>query len=163
VSLLSSSRMENSHCSSYTSAYGVSAAQYQRTESKWRRFQRISRAPSPASVDFVVIFTHDTDYYKDTLPAPVHTDSSGFWIGQLSLRWITLGHQKSTNASTCGFFDSREAAMHRGISRQMPSLITQRFNLELTIAIEQWTPLSRSLAVRRNKDRTGFVSSTARN
>jgi hypothetical protein len=78
VSSLSSSRMEDSRCSSYIAAYGVSIAQYQRIESNWKRFQSICRAPSPASVDFVVIFTHDTDYYKDTLPAPVHTDSSGF-------------------------------------------------------------------------------------
>ena len=76
--LMSVSRTEDSHCSSYISAFGVSVAQYQRIESNWKRFQSICRAPSPASVDFVVIFTHDTDYYKDTLPAPVHTDSSGF-------------------------------------------------------------------------------------
>src|SRR5271170_7425581 len=71
-------RTEDSHCSSYISAYGVSVTQYQRIESNWKRFQSICRAPSPASVDFVVIFTHDSDYYKDTLPAPVHADSSGF-------------------------------------------------------------------------------------
>ena len=71
-------RTEDSHCSSYISAYGVSVTQYQRIESNWKRFQSICRAPSPASVDFVVIFAHDTDYYKDTLPAPTHTDSSGF-------------------------------------------------------------------------------------
>jgi hypothetical protein len=69
---------ENSQCSSYISAYGVSVAQYQRIESNWKRFQSICRAPSPASVDFVVIFTHDSDYYKDSLPGPVHTDSAGF-------------------------------------------------------------------------------------
>jgi len=86
-----------------------------------------------------------------------------FRIGQLSLHWITPGRQKSTNASTCGFFDSKEAALHRGISRQTRSPITQRLNLELTIAIEQWTPLSRSLGVRRNKDRTEFVSTNVRN
>lgn len=78
MSSLSSNRMEDSHCSSYIAAYGVSIAQYQRIESNWKRFQSICRAPSPESVDFVVIFTHDTDYYKDTLPAPVRTDSSGF-------------------------------------------------------------------------------------
>src|SRR5277367_4112810 len=72
-------------------------------------------------------------------------------IGQLSLLWITPGRQKSTNASTCGFFDSREAALHRGISRRMRRLITQRSYLEFTIAIEQWTPLSSSLPVRRNR------------
>ena len=78
ASLMSRLQRENSHCSSYISAYGVSVAQYQRIESNWKRFQSICRAPSPASVEFVVIFTHDTDYYKDTLPAVVHTDSSGF-------------------------------------------------------------------------------------
>ena len=78
ASLMPGSRTDDSHCSSYISAYGVSVAQYQRIESNWKRFQSICRAPSPASVDFVVIFTHDTDYYKDTLPAPLHADSSGF-------------------------------------------------------------------------------------
>jgi hypothetical protein len=85
-----------------------------------------------------------------------------FRIGQLSLHWITPGRQKSTNASTCGFFDSKEGALHRGISRQMRSLITRRSNLELTIAIEQWTPLSTSLAARGTKDRTEFLNMTAR-
>lgn len=78
ASFTSPLQTEASHCSSYISAYGVSVAQYQRIESNWKRFQSICRAPSPANVEFVVIFTHDTDYYKDTLPALVHTDSSGF-------------------------------------------------------------------------------------
>jgi hypothetical protein len=78
VSSLSSSRMEDSHCSSYIAAYGVSIAEYQRVEKNWKTFPSICPAPSPASVDFVVIFTHDSDYYKDTLPGPVHTDSAGF-------------------------------------------------------------------------------------
>jgi hypothetical protein len=78
VSSLSSSRMEDSYCSSYIAAYGVSIADYQRIEKNWKTFPSICPAPSPAAVDFVVIFTHDSDYYKDTLPGPVHTDSSGF-------------------------------------------------------------------------------------
>jgi len=78
ASSLSSSRMEDSHCSSYIAAYGVSIAEYLRIENNWKKFPSTCPAPSPASVDFAVIFTHDTDYYKDTLPAPVRTDSSGF-------------------------------------------------------------------------------------
>ena len=70
--------MADSHCSSYISAYGVSIAQYQRIESNWKKFQSVCPAPSPASVDFVLIFTHDVDYYNYTMPIPVHTDSSGF-------------------------------------------------------------------------------------
>jgi hypothetical protein len=78
VSLQSSSRMEVAHCSSYISAYGVSIAQYERIESNWKRFQSVCPAPSPANVDFVVIFTHDVNFYNYTMPTPIHTDSSGF-------------------------------------------------------------------------------------
>src|SRR5271168_681787 len=95
--------------------------------------------------------------------APYIRIAQVFRIGQLSLHWITPGRQKSTNASTCGFFDSKEAALHRGTSRQMRSQITRRSNLELTIAIEQWTPLSSSSAVRSNKDSTACVSTAVSN
>jgi hypothetical protein len=74
----SGSRMADSHCSSYVAAYGVSIAQYQRIENNWKKFQSICPAPSPTSVDFVLIFTHDVNYYNYTMPVPVHTDSSGF-------------------------------------------------------------------------------------
>jgi hypothetical protein len=67
-----------SHCTSYISAYGVSLAQYARIESNWKKFQSICPAPSPADVDFVVIFTHDVNFYSYTMPVPVHTDNSGF-------------------------------------------------------------------------------------
>ncbi|MFZ0523406.1 MAG: hypothetical protein WAL95_20435 [Candidatus Acidiferrales bacterium] len=78
VSLPSNSRMGPSHCTSYISAYGVSPAQYERIQSNWKKFQSICPAPSPANVDFVVIFTHDVNFYNYTMPAPVHTDNSGF-------------------------------------------------------------------------------------
>jgi hypothetical protein len=87
VNSLSSSQKEESHCSSYIAAYGVSIAEYQRIEKNWKAFPSICPAPSPASVDFVVIFTHDSDYYRDSLPGPVHTDSSGFsdWSAVVTL------------------------------------------------------------------------------
>jgi hypothetical protein len=71
-------QMADSRCSSYIGAYGVSIAQYQRIESNWKKFQSVCPGPSPTSVDFVLIFTHDVDYYNYTMPIPVHTDSSGF-------------------------------------------------------------------------------------
>src|SRR5271170_787895 len=84
-------------------------------------------------------------------------------IGQLLLHWITPSRQKSTNESTCGFFDSNEATLYRGMYRQIRSLITQRSNLELTIAIEQSTPLSDSLPIRKNEYWTEFMSTSVRN
>jgi len=78
VTSRAASSFEESHCSFWISAYGVSAQQYRRIENNWNRFQSVCPAPSPASVDFVVIFTHDVNFYDYTMPAPVHTDSSGF-------------------------------------------------------------------------------------
>lgn len=72
------SRTQAAHCSFYISAYGVSIAQYARIESNWKKFQNLCPAPSPANVDFVLIFTHDVEFYNYTMPTPVRTDSSGF-------------------------------------------------------------------------------------
>lgn len=78
VGVQSSSPVLVTHCSAYISAYGVSIAQYERIESNWKRFQSVCPASSPSRVDFVVIFTHDVNFYNYTMPTPVHTDSSGF-------------------------------------------------------------------------------------
>ena len=87
VDAQSNRQVEVTYCSSYISAYGVSIAQYERIESNWKRFQEVCLAPSPAKVDFVVIFTHDVNFYKYTMPTPVRTDSSGFsnWSAVVTL------------------------------------------------------------------------------
>jgi hypothetical protein len=69
----------NEACRIYFSAYGLSPNQYKwMTRSRGKSFSGICPAPSPAMVDFVVIFTHDVDFYNGTMPAPVHTDKNGF-------------------------------------------------------------------------------------
>ena len=66
-------------CNVYFSAYGVTPMQF-----KWisddlkKRFPGVCPAPEPKMVDYVVIFTHDMDYFTTTLPEPVHTDQNGF-------------------------------------------------------------------------------------
>ena len=75
---VSGSTTGTSKCTSYISAYGVSPVQSERIESNWKKFQSICPAPSPAVDDFVVIFTHDVNFYNYTMPVPVHTDNSGF-------------------------------------------------------------------------------------
>lgn len=66
-------------CQVYFSAYGLSPAQYKWiAENRRKRYPAICPAPSPANVDFVVIFTHDLDFYGSTLPSQVHTDKNGF-------------------------------------------------------------------------------------
>jgi hypothetical protein len=66
-------------CQLFFSAYGISPAQ-----AKWiaqnrkKQFSSICPAPDVSRVDFVVIFTHDVDFFGSTLPTPVHTDHNGF-------------------------------------------------------------------------------------
>jgi len=66
-------------CKLYFSAYGLSPNQYRwMTQSRGKSFSGICPAPAPTMVDFVVIFTHDADFFNGTMPTPVHTDKNGF-------------------------------------------------------------------------------------
>ena len=65
-------------CQSYFSAYGLTPSQ-----TKWiaknreKAFSQVCPAPDPSKVDFVMIFTHDVDFFSGTMPEPVHK-SGGF-------------------------------------------------------------------------------------
>jgi hypothetical protein len=67
-----------SACQTYFSAYGLTPSQ-----TKWiaknreKAFSQVCPAPDPSKVDFVIIFTHDVDFFSGTMPQPVHK-SSGF-------------------------------------------------------------------------------------
>jgi hypothetical protein len=70
---------ETANCSQYFSAYGLSANQYKwLAQNRQKAFPSVCPAPSPAQVDFVVIFTHDVAFYNATMPDAVHTDVNGF-------------------------------------------------------------------------------------
>jgi hypothetical protein len=67
------------NCHVYFSAYGLGAEQYKwLSDSRQKEFSGICPAPNLRSVDFVILFTHDSDSYIGAMPAPVHTDGSGF-------------------------------------------------------------------------------------
>src|SRR5579862_9324493 len=73
-----STEQSNSSCQTYFSAYGLTPSQ-----TKWiaknreKAFSQICPAPDPSKVDFVMIFTHDVDFFSGTMPDPVHK-SGGF-------------------------------------------------------------------------------------
>ena len=72
-------RSEEANCTQYFSAYGLSANQYKwLAQNRRKAFPGVCPAPSPAQVDFVVIFTHDVPFYNVTMPNAVHTDINGF-------------------------------------------------------------------------------------
>lgn len=68
----------NTSCRAYFSAYGLTPSQ-----TKWiaknreKAFSQVCPAPDPSKVDFVMIFTHDVDFFSETMPDPVHK-SGGF-------------------------------------------------------------------------------------
>ncbi len=68
----------NTSCHTYFSAYGLTPSQ-----TKWiaknreKAFSQICPAPDPSKVDFVMIFTHDVDFFSGTMPDPIHK-SGGF-------------------------------------------------------------------------------------
>jgi hypothetical protein len=68
-----------SACSVFFSAYGLTPMQFKWiADDRRKRFPGVCPAPEPSMVDYVVIFTHDMDFFTTTLPDPVHTDRNGF-------------------------------------------------------------------------------------
>lgn len=60
-------------CQKYFSAYGLTPRQTQWiVQNRKRLFSDVCPAPDPSKVDFVIIFTHDVDFFSTTMPEPVH-------------------------------------------------------------------------------------------
>ena len=65
-------------CQAYFSAYGLTPNQ-----TKWiarnreKTFSNVCPAPDPSKVDFVIIFTHDVDFFAASMPEPIHS-ADGF-------------------------------------------------------------------------------------
>ncbi|MGH9747233.1 MAG: hypothetical protein ACRD59_14140 [Candidatus Acidiferrales bacterium] len=65
-------------CRSYFSAYGLTPGQMKWiAQNRSKAFSSICPAPDPSKVDFVIIFTHDVDFFSGTMPELVH-QSEGF-------------------------------------------------------------------------------------
>jgi uncharacterized protein YgiM (DUF1202 family) len=60
-------------CQKYFSAYGLTPRQTQWiVQNRKKLFSDVCPAPDPSKVDFVIIFTHDVDFFNTTMPEPVH-------------------------------------------------------------------------------------------
>jgi hypothetical protein len=70
---------DTANCTHYFSAYGLSPNQYKwLAQNRRKAFPSVCPAPSPAMVDFVVIFTHDVAFYNVTMPDAIHVEQNGF-------------------------------------------------------------------------------------
>jgi hypothetical protein len=66
-------------CNSFFAAYGLSPNQFKWLEQNRKKaFPTVCPAPTQAMVDYIVIFTHDVDFYSVTMPTPVHHEKNGF-------------------------------------------------------------------------------------
>ena len=66
-------------CRIFFAAYGLAPSQYKWfADDRRKEYSQICPAPDVAHVDYVVLFTHDSDSYNYALPVPVHTDHNGF-------------------------------------------------------------------------------------
>jgi hypothetical protein len=66
-------------CRIFFAAYGLAPSQYKWfAEDRRKEYSQICPAPDVAHVDYIVLFTHDSDSYNYALPVPVHTDHNGF-------------------------------------------------------------------------------------
>jgi hypothetical protein len=66
-------------CTTYFVAYGLSPNQYKWIQqNRTKAFPSVCPAPTQAMVDYVVIFTHDVDFYNVTMPTAVHHEQNGF-------------------------------------------------------------------------------------
>jgi len=86
---------EDPSCQTYFSGYGLSPGQFKwLVENRVKKYPSICPAASPAMVDYVIIFTHDVDFFNYTMPAPVHYEAGGFsdWTPILQYDMSVVSH-----------------------------------------------------------------------
>ncbi len=67
------------NCNSFFVAYGLSPNQYKWIQQNRKKaFPTVCPAPTQSQVDYIVIFTHDVDFYSVTMPTQVHHEAGGF-------------------------------------------------------------------------------------
>lgn len=77
--ILPKSESDDPACRSYFSGYGLSPGQFKWVvDNRQKRFPAVCPAATPAMVDYVIIFTHDVEFFNYTMPDPVHTEAGGF-------------------------------------------------------------------------------------
>jgi hypothetical protein len=60
-------------CQNYFSAYGLAPSQMKWiAQNRKKLFSNVCPAPDTSKVDYVMIFTHDVDFFNVTMPTPVH-------------------------------------------------------------------------------------------
>lgn len=89
------SESDDPSCQTYFSGYGLSPGQFKwLADNRKKKYPGVCPAASPAMVDYVIIFTHDVDFFNYTMPTPVHTEAGGFsdWTPMLEFDTSVVSH-----------------------------------------------------------------------
>jgi len=89
------SESDDPSCQTYFSSYGLSPGQFKwLVDNRKKKYPSICPAASPSMVDYVIIFTHDVDFFNYTMPTPVHTEVGGFsdWTPMLEYHTSVVSH-----------------------------------------------------------------------
>jgi hypothetical protein len=89
------SESDDPSCQTYFSGYGLSPGQFKwLVDNRKKKYPSVCPAASPAMVDYVIIFTHDVDFFNYTMPTPVHTEAGGFsdWTPMLEFDTSVISH-----------------------------------------------------------------------
>ncbi|MGC2015873.1 MAG: hypothetical protein WA657_08580, partial [Candidatus Acidiferrales bacterium] len=107
------------------SAYGLSPNQYKwLAQNRHKAFPSVCPAPTPAMVDFVVIFTHDVAFYNVTMPDAIHVEQNGFsdWMPLSTVDTALMTPSEADKShheyvwvfhTTRGAFDPSKFSSHR--------------------------------------------------
>lgn len=89
------SESDDPSCQTYFSGYGLSPGQFKwLVDNRKKKYPGVCPAASPSMVDYVIIFTHDVDFFNYTMPTPVHTEAGGFsdWTPMLEYDMSVVSH-----------------------------------------------------------------------
>jgi len=89
------SESDDPSCQTYFSGYGLSPGQFKwLADNRKKKYPSVCPAASPAMVDYVIIFTHDVDFFNYTMPTPIHTEAGGFsdWTPILEFDTSVISH-----------------------------------------------------------------------
>jgi hypothetical protein len=116
---------DTANCTHYFSAYGLSPNQYKwLAQNRHKAFPSVCPAPTPAMVDFVVIFTHDVAFYNVTMPDAIHVEQNGFsdWTPLTTVDTALMTPEEADKShheyvwvfhTTRGAFDPSKFSSHR--------------------------------------------------
>ncbi len=133
---LSAAEVSRQNCGAYFSAYGLTPNQFRwLTINRKKKFPGICPASLPSLVDYVIIFTHDVNFYNYTMPTPVRVDAGGMsdWtpMGMVDTAFVSPSNADKNRREFVWVFHVRRGTFIPGqfSSRRRPQYAKNESNM----------------------------------